>query len=268
MEITRFVHLERNLRMGVKTIKLTNEIREQGQKVFSKAFQEALDQGMPLQIETERLLESRGLLNFEEQDRKINELRSAIRRLENCLRNGKDPETGRSLSKEEAKEIAFSIRRKRSEVVNVGRDISDFFSNTTAENYAQNKQMEYFIFKTSYDSESMQPLWTSLKDFQDAAGTDTYSEAVKSFLSVMSGVDKDFEKRNYEVRWLIRMGYMNENYQLINSEGQLIDEEGRLIDETGRFINENGDFVDIDGNLVDEDGNLLDDAWGVDSDQE
>ena len=67
-------------------------------------------------------------------------------------------------------------------------------------------------------------------------------------------VDKDFEKKLPENKFLSKFEYVNDDLSLVNKEGTTVDTEGRRINDEGHYLDEDGNRVDIDGNLLDEDG--------------
>jgi hypothetical protein len=242
----------------VKTI--DQEIQLESNKYYHNAFNTALSNGYNLKIEIENLLKARGLLDTSTDDQKLSDLRKQIKELEIQLRKG--TKDGKRMSKDEGRELALQIKAKRQEINAIGTTLSSYFSDS-AESYADNERLQYFIYACTVDAESGDLCWKSFDAFKTEAGSDLVSEAIKTFVSVSAGVDKDYEKNLYENQWLVKMGYMDSQLRLVKG-GKLVDEQGRLINEDGRFIDENGNFVDIYGNPIDKDGNLLvEDTWGV-----
>ena len=170
-------------------------------------------------------------------------------------------EDGSRMTKEDGKLIAFKMRDLRTELNGIGRDRSECYSNC-AERQAENEQMQYFIYACTRKSDGSHA-WTSFEEYKEYdPSSELSNQAATCFLSNVMGLDEDVDGQFYENQWLKRMGFMNDEYQLIDSDGRTVDEEGRLINSDGRFVNEDGDLVDIYGNIIDEDGNLVvEDGW-------
>lgn len=246
------------------TLPITPEIRLHSQRHYAKAWNEALSNGMPLRLEIERTLEAKNLLDTDSDERKLDRLRKEIRLKTKQLKSG--VVDGKRIDKTQGRKLALEIRKLRKEVVEVGQSLTEMFSQSV-ENYAQNEQMQYFVYACTV-KEDGSPYWPSYDSFKDDTDSPVYAEAVKNFITSFTGIDLDYEKELYEVRWLIAMGYMDDELRLIDEKGRFVDLDGRLIDEKGRFINEDGALIDLEGNLIDENGNLLvEDAWGLDQDE-
>lgn len=252
----------------LKTIKITPEIRLESQKHYAKALNEALNNDYFIKIEVDRILQSKGAVDLEAEEKQAAEARKKIKEMEVALRSA--VQAGKRLTKSQGRQLALDIRAERLKLNTIGQNIVAFYDQT-AENYANNAQTQFFIFACTVDAETGLRFWRSYEEFltdtqaQPEAGsqTTTYLEAVKEFMALATGMDKDYERNRYENQWLIRMGFMNDKLQLIDDKGRTVDEEGRLINTEGRYINEAGEFLDVYGNAVDKDGNLLiTDGWG------
>jgi hypothetical protein len=242
----------------VKTI--NQEIQLESNKYYHTAFNNALASGYNLRIEIENMLKSRGLLDTSADDKKLEEIRKEIKSLEIELRRG--TRNGKRLSKDEGRELALQIKTKRNELSAIGTTLSSYFSES-AETYADNERLQYFIYACTVNAETGEPCWKSFEVFKNSSNSALINEAIKTFVSVSAGVDKDYEKNLYENQWLIKMGFMDNQLRLTKN-CKLVDSDGRLINEDGRFIDENGGFVDMYGNSIDKEGNLLvEDTWGV-----
>ena len=122
--------------------------------------------------------------------------------------------------------------------------------------------MQFFIYACTVYADTGERYWPDFESFKNDQDSPVIGPASKEFLSIITGLDKDYEKKLPENAWLIRMGFMNDDMRLINSDGKLVDFDGRLINEDGRWINEDGAFVDSEGSLIDENGMLIiEDGW-------
>lgn len=246
--------------VNLKVISITPEIRQESQKVYAHAMLEALGNDMLLRAEANDILEERGLLNIEQQEKKADDLRKQLKEMEKQLRSARNTD-GSKMTREQGKSLALKMRDLRSEISSIGQDLSDFYSNTV-EHYASNEQMQYFVYACTIYQVGGKRYWPSFEDFKKDTSSPVFESAISNFVSMSAGVDQDFTKSFYENQWMIRMGYMNDKLQLIDSEGRLIDENGRLINDKGQWVNENGHLIDAYGNLIDDKGNLImEDGW-------
>ncbi len=244
----------------LKIVPINAAVRFDSNKYYSKAFNEAIQSGLSLKIEIEKLLESRGLLDTSIEDKKDEEVRAKLKELEISLRKGIINNT--KMTKEQGKAIALEMRKLRSGLGRRGRSLQDYFDNTV-ESYAENERLQFFIYATTVDAKTGNKYWKSFDDFKQD-NSNTSRTASEKFVQALTNVNFDFEKEIYENKWLINRGFMNKDLQLIRQDGKLVDEEGRLIDTEGRFINESGGYVDMFGNPIDKDGKLLiEDIWDI-----
>lgn len=245
----------------LKIMNINSDIRLESHKYYSKAFADALENKFPLRIEVEVMLKNKGLLNAETNEEESKDLRETISRMEMELRKGiKD---NRKMTKDEGRELALAIRKARVHLMGLVNPLNQYYNNT-AESYADNERVQFFIYSTTVHSDSGDRYWKSFDEFKSVAENDPVALAASNkFVFNYAGVDPDFEKELYENKWLRKMGFMNDNLQLLNAKGQAVDEEGRLVDPDGRFINDKGEFIDRSGNRVDEDGKLMVDEWGL-----
>lgn len=247
----------------LKVVPITQETRLESQKHYAAAFNEALNKhNMSLRVQVDNMLKERNLLENADED-EIVKLREKLRNLERTLRKGVIQ--GRRMDKDEGKRVAIEMRKIRNEISNVGQSLSSYYSNTV-ESYASQEQMQYFIYACTLNYKN-ERFWPNFDEFKSDVNNEVYAEVGKAFVSLLTGLDKDYEKNHYENKWLIKMGFMNDKLQFVRSDGKVIDEDGRLIDKDSRFINDDGEFIDQFGNRVDRDGNLLEeDTWGVSGD--
>jgi hypothetical protein len=73
----------------------------------------------------------------------------------------------------------------------------------------------------------------------------------------MYSVDRDFEAKLPENKFLKMFHFVNDDLSLVNDKGETIDTEGRRIDKNGYWLNDQGHRVDKDGNVLDENGNYI-----------
>lgn len=237
------------------------EVKNESNKIYNTALYQAISDGYLLNCEVEKILRERHVLE-EDDDAKIEEVNKRLKSLEKELRSAK--RNGRRMSKEEGKAIALEMRSLRNSLREIGRTRGDLASKT-AESYADNIRFQHWLFQCTKLAESGERYWKTYEDFLADQDSTVALEAMKYFISILTKIDPDYEKRFYENGWLIRQGFMNDALQFVRPDGRTIDEAGRLIDaKSGRFVGEDGQFVDTFGNTVDEAGNLVTaDEWAT-----
>lgn len=231
----------------------------------NKALQTALDMGMPLNAEIDLMLESRGLLNSTVESDQIERLQKQIADMTVTLKSG--VKNNQRMTKDEGRELAIAIRNKRRELSNVGSGVNSYYDGT-ADSYARNEWIQYLVYATTLNATTNRRHWSGYESFKSDYGNDeaVAKEATRSFLKKAYNVDADGETAYYENKWLRRMGFANDKFQLVDAKNRLVDEKGRLINEEGYFVNEDGQKIDKFGNLVDDNGQILvEDGWTEDS---
>jgi hypothetical protein len=96
-----------------------------------------------------------------------------------------------------------------------------------------------------------------LEDYREKADSEIGFAAARELAGMLYSVDKDFESKLPENKFLKMFNFVNEDLSLVNEEGQTVDLEGRKIDNEGFYIDDEGHRVDKDGNVLDENGNYI-----------
>lgn len=247
----------------IKCVPINSEIRLESQKFYSKAFAFALENDFPLKAEYERTLRRKGLFNFEDEEKQVEDIQKEIKKLSTQLWSARKPD-GSKMTKQEGRELALKIKAKRDSISEITSTFSDMFSNT-AEQYASNEQLQYLLYSCIMDVDTGERYWHSFESYKsdlESGDNPVIKESMNLFIAVSHGVDENYQAKLPENSWLIKMGFMNGKCQFIDTQGRLVDSEGRLINSDGRFIDENGNFIDSGGNPVDKDGNpIFEDGW-------
>jgi hypothetical protein len=243
--------------LKLKSLVISTKLRLEGQRIYASALKEANDKGLWLKPEVDAMLEAKGLLNTLNEEKKIAEVREKVKNLEMRLRRGIN-ENGSKMTKEQGKTLALEIRKERNSLGEIGQNILAYYNNT-ADSYASNMLTKYFVYATTVNAEDGALYWRTFEDFQNDQ-TPVMDAAIRNYLKVQ-GADLDAEKNFYENKWLIQMGFMDNQLNFIDSKGRQITEDGILLDPEGRFINEAGEYIDRFNNRVDKEGNPLEDVW-------
>jgi hypothetical protein len=220
---------------------------QEAQKIYNKAFRDAIDNGAYLRECMEKILREQGIWNNED-DIQSEKYRKTIIELEDKLRAG-------GIKKSEAKTIALDLADARNGLLQLKSKFNSLES-MTAQSQADNKRFMYLVSVCLVYNDTGKPYFKDVDSFVNRLDADdeVADKGIKNLIALMYGHNSDYESQREENKFLKEYGFVNDKYQLIDSKGRLVDREGRLINENGRFIDENGKFVDRDGNPVTEDG--------------
>lgn len=231
--------------------KPTGEIRVKSQLVYNRSFREALETGSILKRNLDSEATKLGLWD-ENKQKEVEDLQKQHRDLEAKLRSG----AYSFETKEEARKCALEMRKLRWKIMEVARSKDDLYS-TTAESYADEARLKYFISQCCIYNDTGKTYYKSYDDFLSQSESEIAKQALSNYFELMVDEMGNIENDWMEIQWLKNNGYMNDKNQLIDSNGRAIDEDsGLFIDDKGRFINSNNEYIDIEGRLLDEDGNL------------
>ena len=212
------------------------------------AFNKAINEDAPLQLQVEKLLVDRGIWD-DKKVKEIEHIRDEVREDEKTLRTG-------GIKRSEGRAIAASLTENRRKLRNLLSD-KERLSNITAEAQMENARFEYLVSECVVYNKNGKKYFKDLEDYRKRADTPAAFEGAKLFATINYGLDEDFEKNLPENQFLIQFGYVNEDLKYINEDGKLVDSEGRPVNKDGRYIDADGNLVDIQGNRVDEKGELM-----------
>lgn len=242
----RFVDAEKEVEYCVRRPSAKQQL--EGQKVYNRAFQEALASGCILRTKLEDFMRDQKIWDDKKQQQLI-ELNKKINDGERRLRAG-------GFELEEAFELSKTLQVYRFQLRDLVSDRTELDVNT-AEGQADNQRFNYFISVCLVYNDTQQPVFSSLEDYVENAGTEQASQGAAKFGRLWYELDEDYEGKYEEIKFMRDYGFMNKNNHFINEDGKLTDGEGRLVDEDGNYILEDGTRCDIDGNPLDKDGNYL-----------
>ena len=222
--------------------------RQEGQKVYNKAFRDAVESGAILRAKVNSVMREQNLWddNKEAQYRKLLE---KINQSERKIKSG-----GIKLS--EAKELALQMRRDRSELRTLTSERSSLDTNT-AEGQADNAQFNYWVSACTVYSDTGKSYFNNYEDYINRDDDPVTGQAASNLALMLYNLDPDYEKKLPENEFLKKYKFVDEALHLVDKQGRRIDSEGRLVNKDGRYINESGELIDIDGNRVDENGEYV-----------
>lgn len=222
------------------------DIRE-AQKVYNRAYNDALNSDAIIRIQLEEIMRKKGLWGDAEQTKFLS-LQSDIKDLEYKL-------TVRGIKLSQAKEIALKIIELRNDMSKLlaNRRVMD---NNTAEGQAENMQFNYLVSACTVYSDGSK-IFNSLEEFLQSDEEELVEKACTKFMEMKYGItasDNDLPEYNF----LKKYKFIDEKLRFIDKQGRLCDKDGRLVDENGNYIDELNNLVDVKGRKIDEKGNYLD----------
>lgn len=232
--------------------KPNNALVSQAQRVAAKCWTDCIRDGIMTKKELEKFMKEQDIWNKDKEDeqKKISE---EINALEKKLYLGSN--NGKRLTKSEGKNIAIEMRRKRFELRNLISERMSLEQNT-AESLSDNARFDFLVANCTY-YENGQKVYSNIDDYTEKSDSEIAFAAATALAQMMYSIDKDFEARLPENKFLKMFNFVNDELSLVNDKGETVDTEGRTIDENGYYVNEEGKRVDKDGNLLDENGNYI-----------
>jgi len=225
------------------------------QIAYNKALREAVDSGAFLKKELYKKLEEDGTWT-KEMEQKQEKILADIKALETKIREG-----GLRLS--ELKETGIEIKKLRTElrILIAKKNAEDLL---TAESQAENYRFYSYITSCILD-ENNKRVFKSIEDYEEVSEEEWAADCVEELANLLYGVEKDYQDKYVENRFLKKYGIINENNKFIK-DGRLVDRNGKLIDDEGNYIDEDGNKVNEDGRRIDEFGDFIDAAPMLDDD--
>lgn len=222
--------------------------QKEGQKVYNRAFKEALDSGCILRIKLDDFMREQKIWDDSKQE-KLMTLNKQITARERKLQAG-------GFDFDEAVKLAKETRDLRDDLRELVADRTDLDVNT-AEGQADNARFNYLLSVCLVYNDTQQPVFNSMDDYLEKAGTRQATTGAEKFAQLWYNLDEDHEGKYEEVKFMREYGIMNNNNHFINENGDLVDSDGRLVNEEGHYILSDGSLCDIDGNPMDENGNYI-----------
>jgi hypothetical protein len=232
--------------------KPSSTVMSASQRVGAKVWTDCVRDGIMTRKELEKFMKEQDIWDDnkdKEQQTIVKEIGELERRLY-VSGNG-----GKKLKASEGKSIAIEMRIKRNELRDLIAEKMSLEQNT-AESISDNSKFEYLVANCTF-YENGQKVYTSLEDYQNRADDKLAFTAASSLAAMIYSVDKDFEAKLPENKFLKMFNFVNDDLNLVNKEGETVDLDGRRIDKSGYWLNDEGKRVDKDGNVLDENGNYI-----------
>ena len=241
---------EREVNIIIK--KPSSIILSASQRVGAKVWTDCVRDGIMTRKELEKFMKEQNIWD-DDKDKEQQKIISEIGQLERQLYvsgNG-----GKKLKASEGKNIAIEMRIKRNELRDLIAEKMSLEQNT-AESISDNSKFEYLVANCTF-YENGQKVYTSLEDYQNRADDKLAFTVASSLAAMIYSVDKDFEAKLPENKFLKMFNFVNDDLNLVNKEGDTVDLDGKRIDRNGYWLNDEGQRVDKDGNVLDENGNYV-----------
>lgn len=226
-----------------------NVVLSQAQHVGAKAWTDCIRDGIMTKKELEKFMKQQDIWN-DEKDAEQQQIVQEIADLEKQLYVG-----NRKLKTSEGKNIAIQMRIKRNKLRDLIADKLSLEQNT-AEALSDNARFDFLVANCTY-YENGQKVYKNLEDYKDRADSEIGFSAATALAGLIYSVDRDFEAKLPENKFLKMFNFVNEDLTLVNNKGEMVDADGRRIDENGFYIDADGNRVDKDGNKLDENGNYI-----------
>ena len=243
--------------------KPNNVLISQAQRVGAKAWTDCVRDGIMTKKELEKFMKDQGIWD-DGKDQEQKKLVEEISSLEKKLFIGSQGHG--KLKASEGKEIAIQMRIKRAELRDLIAEKLSLEQNT-AEAISDNVRFDFLVATCTF-YENGQKVYSSLDDYQSRSDGEPAFTAASTLAGMLYSVDRDFEAKLPENKFLKMFNYVNEDLSLVNKEGDTVDLEGRRIDKNGFYLNDEGQRVDKDGNLLDESGNYVPTVEYIPDDEE
>ncbi len=222
------------------------EEQREGQKVYNRAFSDAVSSGALLRAKLEDFMRKQGMWDSDKQT-EMEELGQKISNLEKSLLKG-------GIKLTQAKSNAIELRALRMEMRDLIAERTELDVHT-AEGQADNARFNYWVSCCLVYNDNQKPVFKNTEDYVAKQNDPFAVEGASKLASLLYNLSADYENGLTENKFLREFGFADDKNRLINKEGKLVDIEGRVIDEQGYLLNEEGQRVDFEGNLIDAKGN-------------
>jgi hypothetical protein len=226
-----------------------NVVLSQAQHIGAKVWTDCIRDGIMTKKELEKFMKQQDVWN-DDKDVEQQKIVQEIADLEKQLYVG-----NRKLKTSEGKNIAIQMRIKRNKLRDLIADKLSLEQNT-AEAISDNARFDFLVANCTY-YENGQKVYKNLEDYKDRADSEIGFSAATALAGLIYSVDRDFEAKLPENKFLKMFNFVNEELTLVNDKGEMVDANGRRIDENGFYIDTDGNRVDKDGNKLDENGNYV-----------
>jgi hypothetical protein len=224
--------------------------QREAQKIYNKAFSDAINSGSIIRARLDDILIKQGLWD-QDKDKKFSELQTKINSGEKTLASG-------GITLDEARTVAVDMRDSREELRQLIAVKNNLDSNT-AEGQADNAKFNYLVSACVVYKETGKTYFQGYEDYNNRSADMVGVKAAYKLANMIYGLEDNFEATLPENKFLKEYGFVNEALDFVDSQGRKTDRNGKLVDINNRFINTEGEYVDAEGNRVTYDGDYVSD---------
>lgn len=241
-----------NGKVKIVVRKPSNKVTSNAQRVGALTWTQCIQDGVMTKQELDKFMLDKGIWGHDK-EKEQEETVEKLQKLEKDLYIGGG--RGKTMKLSEAKEKALDMRRARADLRGLLSE-KIALENNTAESLSENSKFDYMVAHCTF-YENGDQVYPTLEDYEKNSDDDIAFSAASTLAELMYSVNKDFEEKLPENRFLSKFKMVNEDLSLVNAEGITVDTTGKVIDNEGRYLDEDGNRVDVDGLPLDEDGNYI-----------
>jgi hypothetical protein len=221
---------------------ISRKAATEGQKIYTKAFKRAVEEGAILKKSLDDHMRRQGLWD----DTKQEEYMSLIKKSQDIEYKIKSRFYKKA---SELRDKALELKRLRNSLSSLLSEKNSMDS-VTAEGQAENERFNYFVSVCVYDFLTQKPVFSSQEDYVERGDTELAGKCASEFANYFYGLEENYEDSYAENRVLKRIGLIDDKGNLIDRQGRRVDTEGNLLDENGARVDENGQRIDINNNPI------------------
>lgn len=225
-------------------VKPTAAVTQESQRVWNKAFNDAIRSDGLLEEKRQQLIKEQGIWG-PDKEVKLEELEKVIAEKEILLKKG-------GVTKAKGRQMAIELRKLRNELLDF-KESRNYLSYATVERISDNQRFNYFIYactKWNGGDNAGQNYFDSFQEYEESESP-VAGEAGIKLMELIYEFDEDAPLKRVENQFLIKYGFADSKGRLVDSEGRLCDENYRLLDDKGNYVNGEGHKVDKFGNPID-----------------
>lgn len=231
--------------------KPTVEQQREGQKVYNRAFSEAVKSGAILREKLDDLMREQNLWDDAKQV-KFKLWNKELADIELRLTKG-------GIKKTDAKGLCLQARKLKEDIRDL-LSVKTELDVNTCQGQADNAKFNYYVSACLVYNDSGKQVYSNLDEYLKNSSDVVAFTGARKFADIYYGLDENYELNTIENKVLKQLGFINEKLQFIDKDGKLVDEQGRRINELGQLVNEDGRVTDSSGNLLDEKGDYIVDS--------
>lgn len=226
-------------------IRPNQEIKLEGEDVYTTAFRRARDAGAYMRLSLGRIAREEQVWTEQNSERE-----AALARI---LQEGEKTLAKGGIHLKEAREIAINMRYAREELRELRMKLNEL-DQITAESKAETVRFDFYVSCCTVDNKTGERIFISYDDFMEKQHLPYAQQAQWKMSMLLHNVSENFAMSLPENKFLLNYKFSNEQGQLINKDGELVDVLGRRVSPEGHLINDAGQPIDEEGNILKDTG--------------